>query len=84
MFVCMSKNVYLVKLCIFFQHVKQKFGQGRYKLTSREINLSFFRDECDLENVFWFIDIYSLISGDQLPLLVCYGLMSVLFELKIY
>ena len=52
-------------------------------MTSREINLSFFRDEYDLENVFWFMDIYSLINGDILSLLVRYGLMSVLFELKI-
>ena len=27
----------------------------RCKLTSSEINLSFFRDECDLENEFWFM-----------------------------
>ena len=81
-FVCMSMDVYLVKECIF-DRVKQKSSQRRCKLTSREINLSFFRDEYDLENVFWFMDIYSLISGYYLSLLVCYGLMSILFKPKI-
>ena len=46
------------------------------------MDLSFFKDESDLGNDFWFMDIYSLISGDYLSLLVWYGLISVFFKPK--
>ena len=37
---------------MYIDRVKQKSSRGRCKLTLREMDLSFFKDESDLENDF--------------------------------